>query len=83
MTDKPESEVTLNTCREKCQTKTVKKVLKNLLKSQQYIIGVRSFNVHTFLLEMHSSDISDSEEEVKEELMNVDAVYQQFIKVAL
>ena len=74
-TDKPGSEMVFNTCRRKCQTKTVKKVLKSLSKPQWYIIDVKSFNVHTFLLEIHPSDISDSEEKIKEKLMSVNAVY--------
>ena len=73
----------LNTCEEKCQTEAVKEALKSLSESQQYTVNVKSLNVHTFLLEMHPSNISDSEEEMKKELMSVNAAYQQFSKVAL
>ena len=58
----------------------MKEALKNLLKPQQYTVDIKSLNVHAFLLKMHFSDISDSKEEMKKELMNVNAVYQQFSK---
>ena len=61
----------------------MKKALKSLSEPQWYIIDVKSFNVHTFSLEMHFSDISDLEEKVEEELMSVDAAHQQFNKVML
>ena len=80
-TDKLESKVTLDTYRKKCQTEIVKEALKSLPEPQQYMINVKFLNVHTSSLRTHPSDISDSEEEVKEELMNVNAVYQQFNKV--
>ena len=79
--DKLESEVVLDTCEEKCQAKTVKKALKDLSKPQWYMIGVRFLSVHTFSLEMHPSDILNSEEEMEKELMSVNAVYQQPNKV--
>ena len=60
----------------------MKKALKSLPEPQQHTVGVKSLNVHTFSLKTHSSDISDSEKEAEEKLMNVNAVYQQFSKVA-
>ena len=39
--------------------------------------------MHVSSLKTHFSDISDSEEKVKEELVSVDAVYQQSNKVVL
>ena len=73
----------LNTHRKKCQAETVKKALKSLPESQWHIVNVRSFNVHASLLRMHPSDILDSEEEVEEELVSVNAAYQQPSKVVL
>ena len=61
----------------------MKETLKNLLKSQQYIIDVKSLNVHTFLLRTHPSDISDSEEEMKKKLISVNAAHQQSSKIIL
>ena len=66
----------LDTHEEKCQTKAVKKALKSLPELQQHTVNIKSFNVHIFSLRMHSSDISDSEKEMKKELMNVNAVCQ-------
>ena len=43
--------------------------------------NIRSLNIHTFSLKTHSSNISDLEEEIKKELINVNAVYQQSNKV--
>ena len=60
----------------------MKEVLKSLLKSQQYTVDVKSLNMHTSSLEMHPSNISDSEEEAEKKLMSVNAVYQQSSKVA-
>ena len=65
----------LDTWEGKYQAETVKKALKNLLKSQWYTVNVKSLNVHTFSLKMHLSDILNSEEEVKKKLMSVNAVY--------
>ena len=39
--------------------------------------------MHAFSLEMHFSDISDSEEEMKKKLMSVNVAHQQFSKVTL
>ena len=66
----------LNTHKEKCQAEIVEKALKNLPKPQWYTINIRFFNMHTFLLEMHLSDILNSEEKMKKELMSVNAVHQ-------
>ena len=75
--------MTLDTHEEKCQTETVKETLKSLSEPQQYIIDIKSLNIYTSSLKMHFSDISDSEKKMKEELMNVNAAYQQFSKIAL
>ena len=39
--------------------------------------------MYAFSLKMHPSDISDSEKEMKKELMSVDTVHQQSSKVML
>ena len=44
----------------------IKKTLNvNFLKSQQSMINVRSFNVHVFFFNMHSSEISDLKKEIE------------------
>ena len=73
----------LNIHKEKYQAETVKKTLKNLSEFQWYTVNVKSLNVHTFLLKIHFFNILNSEEEVKKELINVNAIYQQFNKVVL
>ena len=60
----------------------MKEALKSLPKSQQYIIDIKSFNVYTFSLKTHLFDILNSEEEVKKELMSVNAAHQQPNKIA-
>ena len=82
-TDKSGSKVAFDTHRKKCQAETVKKALKNLPEPQQHTVGVKFFNVYAFLLRMHPSDISDSEEEAEEELVSVNAAHQQPSKVVL
>ena len=47
------------------------------------MINVKSFNMHTFLLKMHPSDISDSEKETEKKLMSINAAHQQFNKIVL
>ena len=81
-TDKLGSEVVLDTCGGKCQAEAVEEALKSLPEPQQHTVGVRSLNVHASLLGTHPPDILDSEEEVEEELVSVDAAHQQPSKVA-
>ena len=75
-TDKLKNEVTFDICEEKCQTETVKKILKNLSKSQLYTVGVKFLNMHTFSLEMYFFDILNSEEETEKKLININAAHQ-------
>ena len=75
--------MTFNTYEEKCQIKTVEKALKSLSESQWYTVDIKSLNVYAFSLRTHLSDILNLEEEMKEELMSVNAVHQQFNKVML
>ena len=71
----------LDICGEKCQAETVEKALKSLSESQQHTVDVKSFNMYAFSLKMHSSDISDSEKEMKEELVNINTAHQQSNKI--
>ena len=61
----------------------MKEILKCLSESQWYIIGVKSFNMYAFSLEMHFFNVLNSEEEMKQELMSVNTVCQQFSKIVL
>ena len=81
--DKSESKVMLNIHKRKCQAETVEEILKSLLKSQQYTVNVRFFNVYVFLLEMHFFNVLNLEKETEKELMSVNVIYQQFNKIAL
>ena len=72
-----------NIHREKCQAETVKKALKNLLKSQWHMINIKFFNLHVSSLRMHPFDILDSEEKTEKKLINVNTAHQQFNKIAL
>ena len=65
----------LDTHREKCQAETVKKALKSLLKPQQHTVDIKSLKIHVSSSTTYPFNISDSEEEVKEELINVDAAH--------
>ena len=82
-TDKLRSEVTLDICGGKYQIEIVKKALKSLLKLQWYTVDIKFLNVYAFSLEMHLSNILNSEEEMKKELINIDVICQQFNKIML
>lgn len=79
--DKPGSEVALDTHNGKCQVEALEEALKSLQETRRPTVGVKSLSVHASSLGTQPPDLSDSEEEADEEVVDVNAARQQPAKV--